>query len=572
MLEPQDVRQILEVHDRYFDAIKDDMRLWKRLYMTKFWDPSSQRAIDGVLRTQLPKAYKVVESYIGSLYSKDPSVRVEADLRDRGNPEVAAAVANQYLGSVREQLEDATRLALIYPCSFLKLAPIENIDPLKRVACAALPPWEVIVDATAASWDQQRYVGHVYLMPMPEAEARFAKGESQDFRSRVYSKWIDAATTGNGGLIREDEQTVTPDSEKWIRVVELYDLLADKLLVWSPDYRSGDEFLFQGVTVQVGALPDQTQDGKEPEAELVHETTGIPFKSASGRPVVPIIPLYFSRDPDTPLRGYSLVSRSADQFREINVMRTYQAQGVRRMARQWLVRAGFLSEEAESKVAQGVDGEFIEVDLAPGMPIEGNMSPVPQAPIPGDVIEYAATVDADINDAGVLAPFTRGEATGTTATEQQLLASYTSSEIGRMARIRDAAITAIAYTYNIILSVVLGEDAEPLALPNPIGPTILSAEDLTGDFKYWAVDAGTTPMSDFTKQQSLERLAPVLVQLGADPKVILEEMVRVFQLPQQLSKPLPPPPAPAGPGPATMVPPGEVAPGASPMPTPEEVL
>jgi hypothetical protein len=572
MLEPQDVRQILEVHDRYFDAIKDDMRLWKRLYMTKFWDPSSQRGIDGVLRTQLPKAYKVVESYIGSLYSKDPSVRVEPDLRDRGNPEVAAAVANQYLSSVREQLEDATRLALIYPCSFLKLAPIENIDPLKRVACAALPPWEVIVDATAASWDQQRYVGHVYLMPLPEAEVRFKKSQTDDFRSRVYSKWIDAATTGNGGLIREDEQTVTPDSEKWIRVVELYSLLDDKLLVWSPDYLSGDEFLFQGVTVQVGALPETAANGEEPEVELVHETTGIPFKSASGRPVVPIIPLYFSRDPDTPLRGYSLIARSCDQFREINVMRTYQAQGVRRMARQWLVRAGFLSEEAESKVAQGVDGEFIEVDLPPGMPIDGNMSPVPQAPIPADVIEYAMTVNSDIDDAGVLAPFTRGEATNTTATEQQLLASYTSSEIGRMARIRDAAITSLASTYNIILSVVLGEDAEPLALPNPIGPTILSAEDLTGDFVYWAVDAGTTPMSDFTKQQSLERLAPVLVQLGADPKIILEEMVRVFQLPQQLAKPMAKPPTPPGPGPATMTPPGEVAPGASPMPTPEEVI
>ena len=288
--------------------------------------------------------------------------------------------------------------------------------------------------------------------------------------------------------------------------------------------------------------------------------------------MVPIIPLYFSRDPDTPLRGYSLIARSCDQFREINVMRTYQAQGVRRMARQWLVRAGFLSEEAESKVAQGVDGEFIEVDLPPGTPIDGNMSPVPQAPIPADVIEYAMTVNSDIDDAGVLAPFTRGEATNTTATEQQLLASYTSSEIGRMARIRDAAITSLASTYNIILSVVLGEDAEPLALPNPIGPTILSAEDLTGDFVYWAVDAGTTPMSDFTKQQSLERLAPVLVQLGADPKIILEEMVRVFQLPQQLAKPMAKPPTPPNPGPATMTPPGEVTPGASPMPTPEEVI
>jgi hypothetical protein len=566
MLEPKDVRSILEVHDRYWDAQRDDMRLYKRLYMTRYWDAAAKRAIDGVLRTQVPKAYKMVESYIGSLYSKNPSVQVEPDLRDRGNPEVAAAVANQYLLKTREQLEDATRLALIYPCAFMKLAPEENIDPLKRVATAALPPWEVIVDATAAAWDQQRHVGHVYLMPLSEAKTRFKKGDSVEFQSRNYSKWIESATASDGSLIREDEQTITPDSDKWIRVVELYDILDDKLLIWSPDFANGDEFLFQGVTVQVGALPDETQ-GEEPEPELVHETSGIPFKSASGRPIVPIIPIYFSRDPDTPLRGYSLIARSADQFREMNYMRTYQAQGVRRMARQWMTRAGFLSEEAAAKIAQGVDGEFIEVDLPPGMPVDGNIVPVPQAPIPADIAEYALTIDADINDAGVLAPFTRGEATGTTATEQQLLASYTSSEIGRMARIRDEVITSMAATYNIILSVVLGNDAEPLALPNPIGPTILSAEDLTGDFGYWAVDAGTTPMSDFTKQQSLERLTPVLVQLGADPKLILEELVRVFQLPQPIAKPAPAPQATMG----QPVAPGGVTAEAPPMPAPEEV-
>jgi hypothetical protein len=118
----------------------------------------------------------------------------------------------------------------------------------------------------------------------------------------------------------------------------------------------------------------------------------------------------------------------------MNVMRTYQAQGVRRMARQWMVRAGFLSEDGAAKIAQGLDGEFIEIDLNPGQPIEGNIVPVPQAPIPGDIAAYANTVDMDIRDAGLLAPFTRGEVTKSTATEQNLLAAYTSSELGSCSR------------------------------------------------------------------------------------------------------------------------------------------
>jgi hypothetical protein len=565
MLEPSDIRDILEQHDLYWDHRRDRLREMRRLYMTQFWESETYPTLDGILRTEVPKAYAVVESYLGSLYAKNPAVHVEPDLRDRGNPVVAEATANQYLLTVREQLEDATRLALIYPCSFLKLAPVENVDPLKRVSCAALPPWEVIVDATACSWDQQRFVGHVYLMPIQEASQRYGK-PVEDFRSRNYTKWIEATSIAgkDRALGLGDNTGSVPDSDRWVRICEVYDLLEDKLLVWSEDYAEGDDFLFTGVKVQVGGLdPDADAESETPDAEIQHETTGIPYKSASGRPIVPILPLYFSRDPDTPLRGYSLIARSLDQFREMNVMRTYQAQGVRRMARQWMVRAGFLSEDGAAKISQGLDGEFIEVDMQPGLPIEGNITPVPQAPIPGDIAAYALTVDNDIKDAGLLAPFTRGEVTKSTATEQNLLAAYTSSEIGRMARIRDGVITSIANTYNVMLSVVLGDDAEPLALPNPVGPTILSADDLTGDFSYWAVDAGTTPMSDLAKQQSLERLAPILVQLGADPKGILEEMVRVFQLPEQLAVPAPPPPAPE---PV----PGEVPPEGAPAPLPPE--
>jgi len=535
MLTPQHVSELVSGHDLYWTNRREEMREYRRLYMTAFWDRETM-SVEGVLRTEVPKAYSVVESYLGSLYAKNPAVYVQPDVRARGNAEVAEATANLYLLTVREQLEDATRLALIYPCSFIKLSPVMSVDPLKRVASAALPPWEVIVDATACSWDQQRYIGHVYLMPLPEAVERYGKTESA-FTPRIYTKWIEASSALGSkavvGLSPNDNSV--PGMEKFVRIVEMYDLLADKLLVWSEDYAGGGEFLFTGVKVQVGALStDPVAEGKEPELE--HETSGIPYKSASGRPVVPILPLYFSRDPDTPLRGYSLISRSRDQFREMNLMRSYQAQGVRRMARQWMARAGFLSEDAAAKITQGLDGEFIEVDVAPGTPLEGNIIPVPQAPIPGDIAAYAMTVDNDIKDAGLLAPFTRGEVTKSTATEQQLLAAYTSSEIGRMARIRDSVITGIASTFNIMLSVLLGDEAEPLALPNPVGPTNLSADDLTGDFTYWAVDAGTTPMSDLSRQQSLERLVPTLLNLGAPRQVVLNELVRAYQLPEAFAK------------------------------------
>ncbi|UCG43461.1 MAG: hypothetical protein JSU73_02265, partial [candidate division WOR-3 bacterium] len=195
---------------------------------------------------------------------------------------------------------------------------------------------------------------------------------------------------------------------------------------------------------------------------------------------------------------------------------------------------------------------------------------------PADIQNYAITVDNDIKESGLLAPFTRGEVTKSTATEQNLLATYTSNEVGRMARTRDAAISEISFTYNVMLAVILGDEGEPLSLPNPIGPMILSADDLTGDFQYHAVDPATTPMNDLAKRATLQQLTPLLVQLGVDPAALLEEIVRTFQLPEEFVAPPPPPPtpeAPASPGMEAPLPPGAppqaappAAPGAAPVP------
>jgi hypothetical protein len=539
MLSTTQIAAIVAQHDQYWESQRPDLQDWKKVYMTNFW---SKGQVDNVLRTEVAKCFSTVESYLGALYAKNPAVLVTPDIRAHGSPDVAQAVANQALLAYREQVEDTTRLALIFPCAFLKLAPVESTDPLRRVSASALPPWEVIVDATAASWDQQRWIGHTYLTPVADAVQRYGKRKAL-FQSRAYTRWLDTGYTAPRSGYAPGDQMIAPvgDSDSnWVRIVEVYDLLADKLLIWSPDFDGGRRFLFKGVKVQVGAIaqdPDaETPKEEEEEVETVTETTGIPFKTTSGRPVVPIIPLYLSRDPETPLRGYSLVHRIYDQLSEINLMRTYHAQGVRRMARQWLMRAGFLDEEAAAKIAQGLDGEVIEVTLPPGADLEGNIIPVPTAAIPADIPAYEQLVEQDIQQAGVNAPFVSGQVTGVTATENALLQQYTASQLGRMARTRDELIAKIAQVYNIMLSVILGDDSEPLALPNPVGPTMLSAKDLTGDFGYFAVDSGSTPMGDAAKRESLLQLVPVLVQLGTPADAILKELIRVYDLPESFTK------------------------------------
>ncbi len=96
MLTPAHVAEIVAQHDLYWQNRREELREYRRLYMTDFWE-SQEVTVEGVLRTEVPKAYAVVESYLGSLYSKNPAVFVQPDLRARGNAEVAEATANLYL-------------------------------------------------------------------------------------------------------------------------------------------------------------------------------------------------------------------------------------------------------------------------------------------------------------------------------------------------------------------------------------------------------------------------------------------------------------------------------------------
>jgi hypothetical protein len=519
------------------------MREWKRIYMTEFWrDPNlpygtSANGTTAVpLVTEVARTFALVEGYIGSIYARNPAVVMTPDLRGEGNPEVAQAVANEWLLRQRAQIEDASRLALIFPWAAVRLATGTSPDPLRRITCTALPPWEVLVDDTAGSWDQQRWVGVISLITVEDAVTRFGKRRGS-YRPRAYSRWLDSPTgiplNGVTSSAMDIAQSGDDPGGGWVRIVEVYDLDSDRLVVWSPDHDRDDRFLFKGVKVQTGASSDDPQvEDESPEVEERVETTytGIPFRDAAGNPVVPIVPLYFSRDPEIPLRGYSLVGRVYPLVAELNLMRTYRLRGVRRMARQWLVRPGFLDQEAVAKIGEGVDSEMIECTVQPGADLTGNMIPVPQEPIPADIALHEQQVESDIQQSGVNAPFVSGQVTGVTATENRLLQEYTASSLGRMVRVRDQAIVDMSLAYCSMLAVILADEGEALNLPG-IGPVILTEQDLRGQFPTFALDQGSTPMGDAAKREALVQLTPILGQLGAPAEAILRELVRSYNLP-----------------------------------------
>ena len=544
MITPKIAQQIYEDHERYWNDRRPEMRRLRNAYLMRYWQRNM--SYDANLLIETSRAYELIESFVASLFVRDPSVVVKPDLRGAGDPTLTEEVANNWLLHTRREIEDALRLSLIYPFSAMKLSPTNATDVLSRVEITPVGPWDILVDDAASSWVTQRFIGHRYYVPLATAKAKYG---NRKYSKRSFIRYIDyQEDEAPVAAYHRDEDPVTKALSDFILVIEFYDMEKEKMKVWSPDWAEGRRFLYDGIELEVGI------DGESEKFD------GIPFRTQSDRPVVPIIPLYMSREPDDPLRGFSALRRVYDQVVEVNTIRTFQANGIRRCARQWMVEAGVLDPEAMAKIAQGQDGEFIEIELSPGQDLRATIAPVPHSPVPPELETYERQVEDDFARGSLMAPFTRGEATKATATEITALAAYSASEIGRMARERDAAISQAAEAYVVMLATMLGDDSEVVRLGGKAN--VVTAKDLTGDFSFFAQDSGSTPITEAVRKQELMNLIPVLQALGVPNDALLKSLVRVYDLSEEFLEEAPPPPTPAAPPPPQSPGPSPTAPDA----------
>lgn len=507
------IKSYYREHEDYWKPFQPELRKLNFAYRTRYWQKDEDDNNNITIETS--RGYEFVESYIASLYSKAPSVVVRDDIRGLGNSFVVQYLCNNFLRKSRKRLEDASRLAIIYPCSFLKLVPKSHKDPFKRVRVESIPCWDVIVDCEAQEWEDVRFVGHRYWISKKIAMEKYGKADLQTHAKKSY---LDN-DEGDQGYNKEAFNAV-PDEFQYIEVIEMYNLEENTLHIWSPDYMNGEELLSDGVTIQVGSKTDPKEI----------KYSGIPFKDETDTPISPIVPLYFSRLPDEPMRGYSGLRRVYDQIKEINTGRTYQASMVRRSARQWLVEKGVIDDDTMSKIAQGVDGEYFEVDIPAGKSLRQLIEAVPHTPVPAEIGRHLKEVQEDFERGSVLAPFTRGESSRATATEITALSAYSSSEIGRLARERDDVIESLSKIYISILKLYIEDEGDSIIINNE--PTKITSSDLKGDFTFFANDSGSTPISTAVKKQEFMSVLPTLMQFQVDPTKLLTHLIQLMDLPQ----------------------------------------
>lgn len=487
------------------------MRRYRNAYMTQFYSDTDSNVSDSSVRVETADAYAGIESIMGSLFTKYPTMEVAPDIRGDGDLLVTRTVANNFLKSCRTQIEAAARMALIYTHSFLKLAPRESSTLLGKVAMRAVPPWQVILDRDAAAYEDSRFIGHIYYIPIDEANAKFGAKKWQGVPQRDY--FTDYERNTDRSYRSYGDAADMPSEYLYVQIVEMYDFLNGELLFWSSAYKGGEELLSKD------AVPVLTYDD---------------------RPLSNLVPLYFSRRPDRPMEGYSALSRIYDQCFEKNIIRTWWANAVRRDSRQYIYKEGSFDDEALAKITSGVDGAMIPTDSDT---LSGLIDVVPVVPISSNHANYLNYIEADLSKGSLTAGFTRGEASRATATEVTALMQYTASELGKMARERDGALeTAISLYIRMLIPLI--EDGDTVVVRTEEGARAVTVARLDADWTFYATDGGGTPMSDVLKKSQLIQLVPVLGALGVPPDQVREELIRLFDLPPTFGAAAPPPSAP----------------------------
>jgi len=123
------------------------------------------------------------------------------------------------------------------------------------------------------------------------------------------------------------------------------------------------------------------------------------------------------------------------------------------------------------------------------------------------------------------------------------LAQYTASELGKLARSRDATLEAAVVLYLRMLIPLMSKKDKTVVLTDS-GARIVTVEALDGDWQVFAADNTNTPITEILQKQQLMALLPILPQLGVTGKALKGELIRLFDLPVTFAEEAPPPPTP----------------------------
>lgn len=499
-------------HKKTWDSRKQELATYKALYELD-WHPDMHSA--GYARgsrspvQQVAEAKVAIDRLLSNLFTRHPSVTVAEDIVvGPSDGEIAKVIANRWLYSQETAFTEATKIASIYPGGFVKIVPVEttSTNPLDQFRVQGLMPYEVIVDAAAKTWETQRWVGHTYYIPFVQAQELYPK---VSFRTENTTDFFDTTISSTN---RSDDDAQIPKEYQFVLIVELFDLIAKKVLFFSPS---------------------------APMQEAILDERDIPTSGKDGTPIVPIYPIFFESRADKPLEGISVLKAIVDPVLAKNQLRTAMLDHVARDVQVLLVRKGSIPGDTLSKIERAKTKTMVVVDLPAEQEFGDVFSELPAAQFHADYLSFEQILNADLARAFNLGPFVGGEITGATAEEIATARAYSQSTMGRMARVKDLAIENIVSSYLRIIAILVGASEEDLIIRVGAETVKVLPEHLEGNYRLAAQDSGFVPETVAMKLQQFMSIYPLLAQQpGANIPALLSYLGKLTDLPDVLTTPI----------------------------------
>lgn len=511
------------------------MRKAKFAYESRLWkgesnDAAIQASNDegpvtgggGKVLVEVSRMPGIIQTFTGFLFPRSPRTVVSPDAEGVGDPSKAELVLNRWFATERihRKFSNAIGQALLYRGCAIKLGvDMTKRRPLDRVWCKVVPWWDLILDWDVQDLDEVRFIGHEYWEDVAVFEKRLGEplpeGTPMEYRVPYFDKNI----LGDRSQTQRAPGNDAPETGRFVRVLEWYNFVDDFVT------KTGK---IRG-TFEIYLVSDLNKGGTD---RVPLKQYAMPYTAPDGEPCPAIFPLLFDSEMEHPLRGIAFSDRVYSQCYEMALLRTFEANALRRDARVALYDKGApgLDDTALSRITQGEDGAFVGIELGQGKTFEKVFYPIQFPPINSDHQVYEAAIEKDLNQGANVPKFTRGESMGsrTTAYEVKQLNQYMENRLGEMARTKDSWITEVARGFLRVLIMVLKAPqllpgARAKELPDSVSlktgrkdeKTAVEVKDLDAEFEIGVVDSASTPMSREAKRLDMKELMPTLMELWA---------------------------------------------------------
>ena len=554
------VAAVVADHDARLSPRMRHFQSYRDAYRSRFWESRNRanaagryqdKSEDGTIKVEVNRAYGFIEGYVGSLFNDRVSVTLKPDPTGRGNASLAEIALNNHLRAkvASKRYTAGIRQSLIYDGAGTKHGrDVKVKGALNQCWMRVIPWWELVLDYDVSDIADQRFIGHVYWMPLATAKKKYPGVEmSGSIRPDAL------ATRRDRGTPRKPRGKTDPIqgeaiNDQFVRVLEFYNLVDDyhpgeaNLLTGAPRADAWEPACDPETGLAIPPLrgryevylPDQARKGPI-------RVYPMPIDDANGRPKAPIAVLTSTTDPEYPYHGLSAMERVYDQIREMNLSRTFKANAVKRNARQVVCEENAFTTDAKELYRQGADGAMLTFTQNAEHTRTANnvVAPLRLGEIPADNYRYDEEIERDLAQGTLQAPFTRGSPVNDiSATQTNVLNQYSQNEVGQLGLARDLWIAEGCAIYLRVLRQAIRSQADKsIKIVHRRKTYTLTADDLDGDFEILVKPGPTTPMAQDKDRQTFMAIMPALVKLieqvrKGDPvaAMMLDDMVERYEL------------------------------------------